>query len=736
MTQEDTIKTTPETQQQRWLKYGANVVLVSIVVIALAVLLIYLGEKKDKRFDTTASGLYSLKPQTLSLIKDNKQPITIISLYTKAKPGQNGEDTTTDDTTSAPAVDQAGVVSDMLEEYRTRGSHITTETIDPVLNPGKVEDLINQVSDQYSTETEKYKKFIADVPAQYDNISKLANAELDMIKKLPLDQIQSQDVEQSVGLAVVSVQEIPQMMKQAQDAYTRLKKQKPPDYKGITDSVAQTMQSLSDITAKVMDGFKTSKDDKAVPLSIRAYMAESLPHYAQIKKDADDLLARQKALGELKLDTLRDALRQKNPILVRGEKEWRVIPYEKVWKTDTRDMRANSDVAPKPRFAGEQMITSAILALEEPTKPKVCFVRAGGPPITDFGGRLNSVADRLRDYNFDVSEKDLSGMYAMQAMQQQQEAPPEPTDDQIADAVWVVDGVPGQSNPMMGGPPPSIAAKVADHLTKGFHYVDGKKEPGGSAFLLFITQGDDMSGATKPFGITVRTDAMAVHKLIKQEGGGDDTDMINNALHVPFVFTFNQWGDSVITKPLASLESILVRSSPVQVTSTAGVTNTALIPVPGAPNAPECWGETDIASVDTGPTFNKDADIAPPLYAAAMGEKSGQRMVCMGSELTFLGSSGDVMSNNIVDLPDMTLSKKQGIYVPQFPGSADFFMNSVFWLSHEEPMIAISPAAMNVSRIADMSKATLRFWDWGVLMIGLPGLVLVAGAGVYFSRRD
>ena len=145
----------PETQQQRWFKYGANVVLASVIVIALAVMLVYLSERKSHRFDTTATGLYSLKPQTLSIIKDNKQKITLISLYTKAKPGETNVDSTSDDTSAEPTVDQAGVVSDMLEEYRTRGSNIETQTIDPVLNPGKVEDLINQVSEQYGGEIKK-----------------------------------------------------------------------------------------------------------------------------------------------------------------------------------------------------------------------------------------------------------------------------------------------------------------------------------------------------------------------------------------------------------------------------------------------------------------------------------------------------------------------------------------------------------------------------------------------------
>jgi hypothetical protein len=139
----------PETQQQRWLKYGGNVVLTTVIVIALAVGVIYISEtklpKKISRIDTTTGGLYSLKPQTIAVIKDNKQKITIISLYTKAKQTQSDVDQTADESAGIAPVDKPAMVSDLLDEYRTQGANISTETIDPDANPGKVEDLINDV---------------------------------------------------------------------------------------------------------------------------------------------------------------------------------------------------------------------------------------------------------------------------------------------------------------------------------------------------------------------------------------------------------------------------------------------------------------------------------------------------------------------------------------------------------------------------------------------------------------
>lgn len=61
----------PESQKQRWVKYGANVVLAVVVVLVLAVVTTALAQRAKRRLDTTQAGLYSLKPQTVNIIRDN-----------------------------------------------------------------------------------------------------------------------------------------------------------------------------------------------------------------------------------------------------------------------------------------------------------------------------------------------------------------------------------------------------------------------------------------------------------------------------------------------------------------------------------------------------------------------------------------------------------------------------------------------------------------------------------------
>ena len=94
------------------------------------------------------------------------------------------------------------------------------------------------------------------------------------------------------------------------------------------------------------------------------------------------------------------------------------------------------------------------------------------------------------------------------------------------------------------------------------------------------------------------------------------------------------------------------------------------------------------------------------------------------------------MTDGFMHIYDPRLAHRDPpIEVNRSPGNGELFTNSIFWLAHLEPMIAISPSAMDVPRIDDMSKGMLDFWRVGVLMILLPGIVLAAGAFVYMSRR-
>ena len=718
----ETNQSIPQTQKERWVKYGANVAIASVVVVLLAAAVTWLAQDYHQRVDTTSAGLYSLKPQTINVIKDNKSNIKIVSLYTRAKPEMSY---LSDE--GQPALDFAQPVADLLEEYKSKGTKIDVEIVDPVEQPTKVDQLIKEVTEKYGGEVQKYKAVVDEYPKTYEQITKLAAEEAKKVEAALPEKIDMEsDLGQTLYLTIATVQGFPKFLENTKEGIEKRLKQKPPDYKGAVNSIEQGMNSLSQLVARITNDFGKLKEDAKVPETIQKYMTESVPRYEEVKKLADALEKRIKELGELKLDSLRQSLRQRDAILVMGQNDLRVIPFEKVWQVP-EDVRGYSpDGKPRPRFAGEQQITSAILSLTAKSKPKVVFVRPGMAPLAQPGipgfrpgGPLSQIASRLRDYNFEVLEKDLSGMWAMQAQMQQMPSAPEPTDAEIKDAIWVVLDVPAGRSPM--GPPPSIAAKVAEHL-KG----------GGSALILAMPQTDSMASVLDEWGVKLRTDVVAVHEAVKS-APGQASDFVEDAQRRPLIFVLKDYGDHPLAKPLKSLEGLLLPLLVVEASPKQGYKTSRLLPVP---QSLKTWGETNLESALRGDAveYNPpkgasiDGDLPPPLYAGAAVEKEGaNRLVVIGSV--------QFVIDDMLSIPDPVLAK-QGIYVARFPGNAELFMNSLFWLAKMEAMIAISPAAMEVNRIAEMSSGLLNTWRIGLLLIVLPGAVIVSGVLMYVARRD
>lgn len=699
----------PQAQKDRWVKYGLNVILSIVIVIVLAVAVVYLAQRHSVRLDTTLNRSMSLQPQTTNILAKVDQPVEIVGLYSR----QKGE---------ADTQDYRQAVSDLLDEYHSKNGKITAEMIDPADEPTRVDQLIDKVSKKYGGEIKLYKDFLADFPRTLEQIKQFAEHEEAIQSKLPLDKITDENLQQTMVLAMATVQGFPEILQRTGDLIDREMKEKIPDYKGATQAVRGNLDSLSRLVERVAADFATVKSNEKAPKAIRDYAAEAQPRFEAIKKLADEQIKRIDGLGELKLDELRPKLKS-GSILVMGPADMRILSFDEVWPLPQNSRMFNSGQTPRRRFAGEQRISTALVSLTSPTKPKVVFVRPGGPPLTtsetpfDQGGPLSQIAQRLREYNFQVMEKDLSGQWAMQSQMRGRPAEPEPSDQDIKDAVWVVlSYMPAMTQ---AGPNP-LGPKVAEHLQQG-----------GSALILFTPQADNLEPALKDWGITVHTDIIAVHEAIKNDAPG--ADPLEQALRVPFIFVIKQYGRHLLTQPLQSLESLLIPLLVVQSNSVEGHAVTPILPVP---TDIKSWGESDLQTVlqNGSVQFNPPkpgetgGDIPPPIFGGAVSEKPG------GGRVVALGSL-EFVTNQMLNIPDQDLLRK-GIVVSRFPGNAELFQNCIFWLSKMDSMIAISPTAMEVSRIRPMSAAALTAWRVGVLTVGLPALVIIAGILMYLKRRD
>ncbi len=708
----------PESQGQRWVKYGSNVVLTVLVVVAIVGILVWFAQRNDRPIDTTTSSAYSLKPQTTNIIDNLGQKVTLVSVFAPTK-GQ-----------PADGVDRPQVIRDLLEEYRRRGKNIDVKVIDKVSDAAKVEALIDDVKAKYGGQETAYRDYLTkEYPKAYSAINAFVEGELPKLKE------RMQKVDNPVSLLNLAVLrsalvDIPDQLQLSKKTIETTLKEPLPNYKDAVDGVKRSMTQIASSFGELVEGFKSIKEDQNLPADLRQYMTASVEGYDATKKLADEQIQKMDKLGSVeKLDELRKSLRTEenkdknakpqDAILVMGEKDMRVLWASQLWQAADKRNPMNGPNA-RPRFAGEQQLTGAILTLTAPKKTTVAFVRAGGPPlaqpeIPEFreAGPLAGIAQRMRTNGIEIVEKDASKWDSpSQDPRAEMMNGPDATDEQLKDAVWVVIQF-GRAQPGQGAM--SLGPKLSEHL-----------KAGGSAMVMFLPESDGLKEVLGDYGITVRTDAVIVHEKMDLPEGRELEDIERARRMYQPLFILDEYGNHPLTKPLQALDFLIFQSAAIQVSGKA----TPLLPIPAEPKA---WGETDRlqlrrndATFDPNKEDPTKGDVGQPVYAgaAAEGEK-GSRLVVFGTP--------QFATDQFLEMTDRSRDGR----VARFPGNAELFLNSIYWLSKNDAMIAISPAAMEVSRIdPTMSKETLRFWHVGVLMFGLPLFVVLAGVGVYMARRE
>jgi hypothetical protein len=142
---------------------------------------------------------------------------------------------------------------------------------------------------------------------------------------------------------------------------------------------------------------------------------------------------------------------------------------------------------------------------------------------------------------------------------------------------------------------------------------------------------------------------------------------------------------------------------------------------------PAAWGESQWLSYwqvraesrDLTPNKpSKDSqrdDAQGPWPVVVAAESRGQRVVVVGSNTWF--HDRIAQERAMIDGRPVLIN----------PGNAELFEAAVYWLAHQDEMIAQSPTARAVPLIRPLGGGTVLALRWGA-MLGLPGLVLLTGA--------
>ncbi len=103
----------------RAVRYGSNVLILSLAVTGIVVLVNYLSNRYYKRFDLTEIGRHTLSEQSIQVLKGLEQPIEVIGFYPQ---GRNKDD-----------------FESWLDIYRAHTDKLVYQAIDPILEPGRAE---------------------------------------------------------------------------------------------------------------------------------------------------------------------------------------------------------------------------------------------------------------------------------------------------------------------------------------------------------------------------------------------------------------------------------------------------------------------------------------------------------------------------------------------------------------------------------------------------------------------
>jgi hypothetical protein len=693
--------------RSRWLKYGSNLVVMLLISICIVGLLGYLTTNyahHHQPLDWTTGGLFTLSDQTKNLLKEADQKNVSIEII---------DDYSVDATSTATDMIHAQQVRDLLDQYVRQSSSVK------IFEPKGRDELETKIRERYKGETKPYEETIKAFGPLAEKLVQFFKDQGSALLAMAGDakNLTADDTREVQGIAAAFNKEFPDQINKVRQNIRKSTESTSPEWSQAksqaTEVITQISDQLKQIANASPDSFSKFTQD---------YIKKAAPEYAAMLKEVDAYKDRLDKLPDLKIDDVVNSIGP-NTLIVIGPDVVKVIPSGDMFKADTSDPGAPD---PKYAFQGEQAISTALMGMIRPSKPKIVFVTSA--PSQLLSGPFSDINDRLTKANFDVSEWSPPGMPNPDQPPPPATPPASGKDANGKPVVWVVlpPDPPNMQQMQMGMPPPDVRPLV-DAVKK---HMDA----GGN--VLFLAEGTSpmaqMGGGgagypfgplINPFGIQVKDSYYIMHTMRLN----DDTVRTGPQVEI------TTYPDGPITGPLQSLTTIFV-GSPTQMgimgaptvvdvakPAPTGTTPTVILQ---SPASADVFATTNTMAPN--PQFDPKTDLAAPIpMGAASSLANGSRIVVLGNKLFLV--------NQLLEEPvGIDMQSRQIIY--RFPGNAELLLNSVAWLSGYENMIAVSPQANVAQRIASMSfgqELTVRIGSW----IVPPLLAIAIGTAIFFIRR-
>jgi ABC-type uncharacterized transport system involved in gliding motility auxiliary subunit len=446
------------------------------------------------------------------------------------------------------------------------------------------------------------------------------------------------------------------------------------------------INSLSTTTRKIVKGLKK-------PVRITVFMEQESPLSAPVRGILDGY--RELSPGNIQveyLDPKRNLARAQaaaselggirvNTVVFRSGGRTKHVEEDKLADYDYASAQLSRSSPEMKAFRGEEAFTSAILAVTESRTPRVYFSAGHGEAPIDSperGRGFTEAKQTLERDNLTVAKWESLGKDAV------------PAD---ADAIVVA------------GPRTAFLEPEVGALEK---YLAG----GGHVLLLLDPVLPAPGSPPSDFGLA---------RVLAGNGVKIGNDIVvdpANALPLVGAETVfaNHYGRHTIVRALADegLPVILPLARSVSKANGAAtpVSSTVLIET-----SADGWGETSLARLED--QVKKDAqDVAGPVgLAVAVGPAEEDKAAAKKPRLIVVGNSRFAANGTLGNA-----------------GNANFFLNSIHWLTGSEKQIGIAPKTPEQASLSLTQGEVRRIGLFSIF--GLPSLAIFLGVWVWYRRRD
>jgi hypothetical protein len=474
--------------------------------------------------------------------------------------------------------------------------------------------------------------------------------------------------------------------------------------------------------------------------------------FAEMIRPMSGLLDRMEDLPEAADRSLPSELAEENIVLVEVGDQAKVATFESVWPRQMR--QAYPGAAPgqvRRAFNGDSAIGSLLLSMTHAPFARVLLVHYRPqvppqmarmvPPSSLPVEQLTTLRAALKEANLEVQEWNLA------------EAKPEPENPQDPTPTVLLILPPAPELPFGqygGGNVPSFGeeelAKIREEIDAGtpaiflsMHLPSLQVPMYYGAPPLPVPQYELIAQYLRDtWGVDVKKDHRVVKGIPDQTVPGAFRIDVLDFSFLP-VSTFAE--THPIGAPLQGQRVFWIDACPILLGEPVeGVKVDSLLEIPS--ERTDYWGAGDIAALVmkirdqqeglVRPDFSS-GDIRPPMSLAVAATRNGDvEPTRSPSRIVVLGV-GRSMSDGYIDTPVVKLDAQGGIRMDEPPrANADLVVNSVYWLTGHERLIASGPAKVKpIRNISAVAEKTLQ----AVCLGGLPLMVCVLGVVVLFIRR-